>query len=399
MKTYILPLLLLMFLFGCSDTPVSTDDTSIEKEKVENAPQQVNENLYLYNDRYYKSCGFFDDEACVDEDEEVTLFESYAYVNQDLGKVVLHVRGWIYESDANFATRFTFLSLLETEIDNDNLTEPSDITTRIDPFLSSAQEDETVTIQIGLNYYNLNASSPSGNFSGDITLSSAEVVNILNDQKSSDTITYRVVLTEDDTRIIEGKIHLVVTDGVVVISDIDDTVKVSEVYISDSRLLENTFYNPARIVEGMDTLFDTILADNYNVSFHFVSGSPKQLHNTLTQFLDEKGFKVDAIYLKEFVLSPTASELYEFFDENATYNHKLRTISKMFEELPNSTFILVGDTGEKDPEVYSELYSKYGAQIETIYLQNVTDENSSNVRMQNAFGSYADQVILLDHVK
>jgi len=395
MKRVVLSALLAMLLTACSSSDDKKIDSDLqEKQTSADKPFKVKEGLFYLSDTFYSECGLFDDENCVDVDEEVTLAPSYGYVDQTSGEVVLKIRGWIYESDANLASRFTFLSLLEGYIDA-SVTEPQDIERRVDPFLSTVQEDEILKIQIGQNYYEMKASSSSGNFSGEIRLSSAEAVDIINAQGGSDAISYRIILTKADSRVIEGEVALLSQGGTVVISDIDDTIKVSEVYVSKSRLLENTFYNKARVVNAMDTLFQG-LSQNYNdISFHFVSGSPKQLQDTLVPFLNNSGFKIDSMYLRDFVLDVTAPELYDFFDENSTYKHKLHAITEIITDFPQSKFILVGDTGEKDPEVYSKIYGDFTEKIEAIYFQNVSDENSSNSRMTTAFGAYADKIIWL----
>ena len=399
MKSVVFSVLLAMLLTACSSPDeksvgVNSDKELNDKSVEDQTVYKVSERLFYRGNSFYSECGLFEDELCVDDDEEVTLAPSYGYVDQSNGDVVLKIRGWIYESNANTATRFTFLTLLEGYIDAP-VTKPLNIEKRIDPFLSTSQEGEQVVVQIGENYYEMQASSSSGNFNGEIRLSSSDAVDILNEQGHSDVLRYRVILTESDTRIIEGSVKILSQGGTVVISDIDDTIKVSEVYVSESRLLENTFYKDTVVVKGMKSLFQDLTQNYNNISFHYVSGSPKQLQDTLVPFLDKNAFEVASLYLRDFVLEVTASELYEFFDENATYNHKIEAISEIMLDLPHSKFILIGDTGEKDPEVYSKVYRENKDKIEAIYLQNVSDENSSNKRMVEAFGSYAKKIIFL----
>ena len=398
MKRVLLSALLAMLLTACSssDDKKSDIDAGILKEKsaLDENVYTVEEGLFYSGDRFYSECSLFEDELCIDESEYVSLAPSYGYIDQNSSEVVLNIRGWVYESNANIATRFTFLALLDAYIDA-VVHEPQDIEIRVDPFLSTSQEDENVRIQIGENYYDMGVSTASGNFVGEIRLSSREAVDIINAQGGSDAIRYRVILTKDDSRVMEGVIHLLPQGGTVVISDIDDTVKVSEVYVSESRLLENTFYKSAKVVNGMDSLFQGFSQNYNNVSFHFVSGSPKQLQDTLVPFLSKNAFSVDSMHLRDFVLDVTAPELYDFFDENSTYKHKLSAIAQIMSDFPQSKFILVGDTGEKDPEVYSKIYNDHKEKIEAIYFQNVSDENSSNSRMTTAFGTYADKIIWL----
>jgi len=384
MRSIVIYTVLLTLLVGCS----------------EREPEHLiiyEESLPSQNGLFYKECSFLDDTGCVDENEYVTLFPSYAFRDSNSSEVVLKIRGWIYESDANIATRFTFLSLLQTQIEEE-VEEPADIQKRIDPFLTQSESGEEISIQIGANFYDLKPSSGSGNFEGEIRMSEAEYLNVLETQDRNSSLRYRVILTEEDTRNIEGSLPLIAEDATLVISDVDDTIKISEVYLSESRLLANTFYNRPKPVPGMVQRYQDLKEQYADVSFFYVSGSPKQLFDTIESFIVDNGYTEGAVYLREFVLSPVASELYDFFDANASYKHKVEAITSIIDDFPLANVILIGDTGEKDPEVYSYIQKQYPSQIQTVYLQNVSDENLSNSRFKSLFDTSDTDVQLLETV-
>ena len=349
------------------------------------------------NGLFYKECGFLDDTGCVDENEYITLFPSYSFRDSNSSEVVLKIRGWIYESDANVATRFTFLSLLETQIEEE-VVEPDDIQKRIDPFLTQSESGEEISVQIGKYFYDLTPSISSGNFEGEIRMSEDDYLSVLETQENNTSLKYRVILTEDDPRIIEGSLPLIAEDATLVISDVDDTIKVSEVYVSESRLLANTFYNSPEPVPGMVQGYQDIKEQYANVNFFYVSGSPKQLFDTIESFIIDSGYPEGAVYLREFVLSPVASELYDFFDDNASYKHKVEAITSIIDDFPLANVMLIGDTGEKDPEVYSYIQKQYPSQVQTVYLQNVSDENLTNSRFNGLFDTSTAEVQLLERV-
>ena len=349
------------------------------------------------NGLFYKECGFLDDTGCVDENEYITLFPSYSFRDSNSSEVVLKIRGWIYESDANVATRFTFLSLLETQIEEE-VVEPDDIQKRIDPFLTQSESGEEISVQIGKYFYDLTPSISSGNFEGEIRMSEDDYLSVLETQENNTSLKYRVILTEDDPRIIEGSLPLIAEDATLVISDVDDTIKVSEVYVSESRLLANTFYNTPEPVPGMVQGYQDIKEQYANVNFFYVSGSPKQLFDTIESFIIDSGYPEGAVYLREFVLSPVASELYDFFDDNASYKHKVEAITSIIDDFPLANVMLIGDTGEKDPEVYSYIQKQYPSQVQTVYLQNVSDENLTNSRFNGLFDTSTAEVQLLERV-
>ena len=59
--------------------------------------------------------------------------------------------------------------------------------------------------------------------------------------------------------------------------------------------------------------------------------------------------------------------------------------------------MLVGDSGEQDPEVYAELANERPDQILRIYIRNVTDESAENERFTTLFdGIDSDRWQLFD---
>ncbi|MBE7444257.1 MAG: App1 family protein [Planctomycetia bacterium] len=51
-------------------------------------------------------------------------------------------------------------------------------------------------------------------------------------------------------------------------------------------------------------------------------------------------------------------------NENATFEQKLAQISEIMQKFPERKFILVGDSGEKDPEVYREIKKRFSDQVQ-----------------------------------
>jgi phosphatidate phosphatase APP1 len=75
--------------------------------------------------------------------------------------------------------------------------------------------------------------------------------------------------------------------------------------------------------------------------------------------------------------------LFNFFQSSAA--HKIKTISWLITTFPQRQFILVGDSGEQDPEIYAQLAQQYPQQIAYILIREVTQE--SNERYQTLFQS------------
>lgn len=87
---------------------------------------------------------------------------------------------------------------------------------------------------------------------------------------------YEIQLCESKTRqAFKSTIYFLSTFGVSVISDIDDTIKISNVH-NKRLLLKHTFYNYFKPIEGMNEVFQKWREQR--CQFHYVSASPYQLY-------------------------------------------------------------------------------------------------------------------------
>ena len=71
-----------------------------------------------------------------------------------------------------------------------------------------------------------------------------------------------------------------------------------------------------------------------------------------------------------------------FFKERE--KHKRETIETLFKDFPRRKFILIGDCGEKDPEIYGDLMRRYPKQVDRILLRDPSDEGNITERLQAA---------------
>jgi phosphatidate phosphatase APP1 len=64
---------------------------------------------------------------------------------------------------------------------------------------------------------------------------------------------------------------------------------------------------------------------------------------------------------------------------------KRETIEPILNQYPQRCFMLVGDSGENDPEAYAALARKYPRQIVRILIRDITGESLDSGRYQRAF--------------
>ena len=86
-----------------------------------------------------------------------------------------------------------------------------------------------------------------GQFRSSFIIPNADVQEMKQTLKNDQVITYKAI--GDNRDVWDGKIHLLERTGLSVISDIDDTIKISEV-LDKFRLVANTFIHGFRVVEG-----------------------------------------------------------------------------------------------------------------------------------------------------
>lgn len=177
-----------------------------------------------------------------------------------------------------------------------------------------------------------------------------------------------------------GKARLLDSEGISVISDIDDTIKVTELPAGSDVVIRNTFFKDFEAAPGMNRLYNSW--EENNAAFHYVSGAPWQLYDPITSFLFdvESGssyprgsFHMKTVRKSFFNPGTWADFSKLLFGENMTRNQKTEQIATLLETFPDRRFILVGDSGEMDPEIYSSIKEQYPDQIMEIIIRDVVN--------------------------
>jgi phosphatidate phosphatase APP1 len=64
--------------------------------------------------------------------------------------------------------------------------------------------------------------------------------------------------------------------------------------------------------------------------------------------------------------------------QQATFDQKVSQIRTIMNHFPGRTFTLIGDSGEKDPEVFRQIRAEYPAQVREIRIRVVSEEDTTN---------------------
>lgn len=250
---------------------------------------------------------------------------------------------------------------------------------RVHPFLAEAFHKQRLMIKIGDHSFPLHRKTRrNGRFEESILIPSEAINSCLDSpfsEKTFETLPFELT-TQVSQASTAGTIFLYPRKGLSIISDIDDTIKDSQV--ADRReLLANTFLRDFRAVEGMPEVYRRW--SELGAAFHYVSSSPWQLYEALRSINDDLGFPVGTMHLRNFRLRDQLLKRFILRRKG-----KAMEIRKLLEAMPERDFILVGDSGEKDPKIYRKVCVKYGHRIRGVFIRNVgekplDDENRSKL--------------------
>ena len=308
-------------------------------------------------------------------DEAVVFFRTSGWLDEANQEWHLPVHGWIYEPEESLVRKAAFEKTLDEMFGLAISKEAQDnFSRRFNLLVADNERGKQIVVTIAGSNHSLPASAENGHFETTVVISAADAA----EHSKNGLIHYAAVIGGTDSRSFGGAIRLLDTDGFSVISDIDDTVKISNVGDHKS-LLEQTFLLDFAAAPGMATLYREWSTDD--TGFHFVSSSPWQLYDPLREFLDRDGFPWASFSLKPLRFrDETVADLFKKGTET-----KPAAIEKILDRYPDREFVLVGDSGEQDPEVYAHLLRNRPDQIMKIYIRNVTQESAENERFAAVF--------------
>jgi len=158
-----------------------------------------------------------------------------------------------------------------------------------------------------------------------------------------------------------------------IISDLDDTVIVTNVtdrlkmFLTVALLNEYTRM-PFKGVAAFYRALQNGASGAENNPIFYVSSSPWNLYPPLTEFLRIQNIPLGALFLKDF-------GRHTVFSSGDHRSHKLNSIELILNAYPHLPFVLIGDSGEQDPEIYREVVKKYPQRIRVVYIRSVNTKD------------------------
>ena len=164
--------------------------------------------------------------------------------------------------------------------------------------------------------------------------------------------------------------------GFGVISDIDDTVLHSSI-TSWKTAAQLTFLHNARTrkpLDGVAKLYQALQQGADRSGRHpifYVSSSPWNLYDLLEDFMELNAIPFGPIFLRDLGTDPGK------FIKTAGHGHKLERAKMLIERFPQLRWVLMGDSGQADAELYAEAARSFGDRIAAIYIRDVDPESDS----------------------
>ena len=163
-----------------------------------------------------------------------------------------------------------------------------------------------------------------------------------------------------------------------IISDMDDTVLQSHVtdFVRAARmvLLENARTRlPFPGVAAFYRALQEGRSGGAGNPIFYVSSSPWNLYDVIEAFLEAQQIPAGPLLLRDWDLGLAVLR-------NAA--HKIGVIREILATYPSLRFILVGDSGQEDPEIYADIVTTHPGRILAVYIRSVRKhpEDSTAIR-------------------
>jgi phosphatidate phosphatase APP1 len=157
-----------------------------------------------------------------------------------------------------------------------------------------------------------------------------------------------------------------------IISDIDDTIILS--YAANKLMkLRLMLLNNAHTrmpFKGISAFYHALQKGKNSNGFNpvfYVSNSEWNLYDLLYEFIEFNRIPKGPLLLREMAIRV----LRPWKIREVNKNHKTETISRLFRMFPEMKFILIGDSGQKDPEIYWNIAKHFPGRILAIYIRDV----------------------------
>jgi len=163
-----------------------------------------------------------------------------------------------------------------------------------------------------------------------------------------------------------------------VVSDIDDTVVRTDA-TQLLRMARTVFLGNARTrlpFPGVAAFYRALESGprgSHGIAgnpLFYVSSSPWNFYELLVEFLELQKIPLGPILLRDWGITP------EELVPTTHATHKLAAIRRIFATYPELPFILIGDSGQEDPEIYAQVIREFPNRVLAAYIRNVSADEA-----------------------
>ncbi|KII87267.1 hypothetical protein PLICRDRAFT_163283 [Plicaturopsis crispa FD-325 SS-3] len=182
---------------------------------------------------------------------------------------------------------------------------------------------------------------------------------------------------------VQSTLHISLTHSDVrVISDIDDTVKLSNILSGARAVFHNVFVKEFSdiVIPGMGEWYTNMW--HRGVRFHYVSNGPFELLPVVMEFFNVSRLPPGSVKLKSYAGRSLFNGLL-----SAPATRKRAGIEDILDAFPTSRFLCVGDTGEQDLELYAAFAAERPQQVLAVFVRdaNTYDDGEGGVQDPTGF--------------
>lgn len=179
---------------------------------------------------------------------------------------------------------------------------------------------------------------------------------------------HTIVLRSPWAATTEARIHVIDPEGGFgIVSDIDDTVMVTALprpllALWNTLVLSERARTPT---PGMAVLLDRVVAQHPGAPVLYLSTGAWNVAPALTRFLARNLYPDGVLLLTDW--GPSREHWFRSGRE-----HKKRNLERLAQEFPGMRWLLVGDDGQHDPEIYAEFARTHAAQTAAVAIRQLS---------------------------
>jgi len=123
----------------------------------------------------------------------------------------------------------------------------------------------------------------------------------------------------------------------------------------------------------------------------YVSSSPWNIYDVIAEFMDLQKIPKGPLVLRDWDIGWSSLSSARHFE------HKTSVIRDLMQLYPDLEFILIGDSGQHDPEIYRQIVSEFPKRVRAIYIRDVTRtvERSASIQRLAAEVLAANSTLVL----